>query len=373
VKRARAMAVAVAVACGACAHQPAPGRNEREGGSPKPDEIEQVAVGGNIAYVVSFEGRLWTWDLARTAPGPATGTKHGRVVALARDASVVMSYQSPEPRPTLLEAWEPATGRPIRTRTFPDGVLAVLGVSRAFAVLRLGLPPPPPDANKAAQQVLPPTWEIAVWDLATDALEHVPDRDCQSASITDDGTQWLCDLGWRDRATKAHVQTPALAPDWEPPPDPERVRHEGSCVMCVPLIGPELAFPTGYFISRGGGSAYVAYNGGDQHKEWRLELWTRDGRQNTAYHTRVVAAHDNLDAQLLAAKHDGKLIVTGGRGRQLVVRRPPKYEAIALPAESANAAAFTDDETRFVTGHRDGTLRVWDAATLAAVATARQP
>jgi WD40 repeat protein len=43
--------------------------------------------------------------------------------------------------------------------------------------------------------------------------------------------------------------------------------------------------------------------------------------------------------------------------------RTPDYVAVPLAAPPVTAAAFSADDGRFVTGHEDGVLRLWDART----------
>lgn len=68
-------------------------------------------------------------------------------------------------------------------------------------------------------------------------------------------------------------------------------------------------------------------------------------------------------ARLLAISPDGQLVVLAGAGEPLTLRRAPAWAAVALPASPATAAAFSPDGTRLVTGHADGSLRLWDAGT----------
>jgi hypothetical protein len=104
---------------------------------------------------------------------------------------------------------------------------------------------------------------------------------------------------------------------------------------------------------------------------WRLERWT-PGR--AAGDPGIVARLAETDAssveRLLAASGDGTLLVLTSPRGALVARRAPRYAAETLSAETATAAAVSRDGARIVTGHADGSLRLWEGPTGRLIATA---
>ena len=113
------------------------------------------------------------------------------------------------------------------------------------------------------------------------------------------------------------------------------------------------------------------YEQGTPQHGWRLERWTPGGSAKRAGRVdRLAQSPDTLCAKLLAVSAGGGLAVLGGEVVHASVRRAPRYDAEPLGQDAvALAAALSPDGARILTGHPDGRLRLWDARTLALIAT----
>jgi WD40 repeat protein len=365
-----------------------------------PDEVVQVAYAEDAAYGLSVDGRLRRWEVAagtlRQLPGP-------RVSRLAPDGSVAASTSWSGEKVATIEIRELPSGRTIAAQRFEHGA-SVMAVSRSLAVLTVGLPV---DPERAVMQVPPPTEEPALWDLSAGQISRWwPDDECRqgAAELSADGARVLCGAGQGrmavvyDRSSGRALYAPPLAPDWTAPvrapvrqgregaseddqaggddeddpvagdPDAAQRRHCPKCSVRYPppttwvvstLLGPD-------------GSVYVTYRGYEQPRQWRLERWIPDATEaNGGRLERLGIQMTDLSGEVLAASPDGAAVVTGGRGRPTTVWRGPRFAAERLPASSANAAAFSPDGRRLVTGHGSGLMFVWDAATLRQLAASR--
>jgi hypothetical protein len=107
-----------------------------------------------------------------------------------------------------------------------------------------------------------------------------------------------------------------------------------------------------------------------RHDAWRLERWTPAAETGRGPVVRLAATGADVYTDLLAISGDGRLAVLGSHKEPLVVRRAPGYEAQKLAAGASMAAAVSADGLRIVSGHQDGSLRLWDAASGRLLATA---
>jgi len=351
-RRLTASLVAV-TALSACAavHGPAAGRDRPP---PNPDGVVALGVAGSVVYARTLAGRLRAWDLTT---GALRTLDRSHVAALATDGAVALSFRSRREADAILEAWEPASGRQLARHVFPHGVRQVLGVARGLAVLEVGLAVYT-NPFGGVMQMLPPVSELVAWDLGSGTIERLPYQRCDEVSLSADGRRFTCGLGVIDRAAPAVDGPPAVAPDWDEPSDDEGGHHCPKCDV-VPTI-----YLLSVWLSRDGRSMVFSYTGFDKHDEWRLERWSRDETGKTRGRVdRLASGPERGSEDVLAASSDGTVIVTSAAHRQLVVRRAPGYETARLIAPRASAAVFTGDDTRFVTGHEDGALRLWEAST----------
>jgi hypothetical protein len=103
--------------------------------------------------------------------------------------------------------------------------------------------------------------------------------------------------------------------------------------------------------------------------ECRLERWTLgDEAEAGSASQRLATVHRRCNIKILAASRDGTQIVTSEYPSQLVLRRAPRYEAVAIAPTAATLATFLPGDERFVTVHGDN-LQLWDTQSLRRLAT----
>jgi hypothetical protein len=356
--------VVAALALG-CGHRRAPAAEW----SRPPNEITHVAFGAGAAYATTVEGHIQVWDLHGSAlrlfdvPG---------YPILARDGSVSVNVIHGGGRGDQLDVWDLASRRRLRAGGFAEGIDEIVAVSRAVVLLRLKYHQWP-SLGGGVPAMLPPRSHAAAWDVASGRVDDgVADGCYEHTALSADGRGVLCasawgPIAWVDRQAGRSV-TPPLAPDWyppEPPPPPE-----GEEVFRGKPHSPDPApfMILSTYLTSDGACAYVAYRGEEAHRGWRLERW-RTGEQRGW--ERLASVDGEEWTHVLAASADGRLVVLGGRRKPLTVRRAPGYAAERVDGWSANAAAVSPDGGRILTGHEDGRLMLWDAATLAPLASAR--
>ena len=321
--------------------QPAPG-------------VRAVAVARDGVYALSNDGHLRAWSGDRQPPRPVDLE---RVLALAADGSLAATVTHDKSNGRRLEVWALPSRTLVHARTFADGVHEVLGLSRAGVALSLHVPPAP--EVHAVEAMARGPWRGAVW--AFDG-EVVSDGCVDLFDISTDGRYLACgdafSLEWSDLREK-QGSAAALATDWEPPPPP------GAAEVRVPTK-PVFEFPDYEILSvrlgASGQEVFVTYHGTGAHRGWRFERWAPTP-PNGGELVRLTSTDHDARARLLAISPDGQLAVLAGAGEPLTLRRAPAWAAVALPAPPATAAAFSPDGTRLVTGHADGSLRLWDAGT----------
>lgn len=344
----------------ACAHR-SPGHLKMAARSESsPDCPTAVAIDGTTVYALTGAQRLRVWD---TATGASRVLDGEGVLALARDGAMALSFRPMGDRRVVLEAWEPRSGRVVARKAFANGVSAVLGVSRRLAIVDVELPEPQRWPGEGEPSILPPTSLVETWDLGSGEMTEVPERSCTDAALSLDGARYACGLDWVDRARPGTHWPPPLAPDWEPA-HPRAAPPEPPCVKCGPPIEEQVIDLLSIQMSRDGSSMLLAYTGAQGHDEWRLERWVPDAGGKTSGRLERLAALPGKSADvILAASDDARVVVVRGDHGLPRVRRAPDYEPVPLPAPPVSAAVFSSDDARFVTGHQDGVLRLWDAAT----------
>jgi hypothetical protein len=318
--------------------------------------VRAVAVARDVVYALSYDGHQRAWSGDRQPPRPVDLE---RVVALAGDGSLAATVTHDRSHGHRVEVWALPSRTLVQARAFADGVHAVLGLSRAGVALSLHVPPDPEVHEVEARAR--GAWRGAVWafdgDVDSDGCVDLVD-------ISPDGRHLACGdafiLEWSDLREKRSSWV-AIATDWEPPPQPPSPSDE------VIMPGkPVFEFPDFDILSvrlgAGGKAVFVTYCGTDAHRGWRLERWAPIPPYGGEL-VRLASTDHDARARLLAISPDGQLAVLVGEGEPLTLRRAPAWTAAALPAPPATAAAFSPDGTRLVTGHADGSLRLWDAGT----------
>ena len=349
-----ALLLIVAVIDGAvapgCAPAPLRGRSVTDPAE-TPDGIVAMGRAGEIVYALTRSRRLRRWDI-RTRE-LRTLDRDG-VIAIARDGSVALSAAE-----TVIDAWDPASGNRIATHRFPYGIAAVRGVSPAAAYVLAKLAPVEWPPNAAA--LPPPTTELVSWELASGNLERLAIGDCVDLTLSVDGAGTLCDLTLRDRPSGVVTAPPPLAPEWAPPEivEPETV----PCRKCGPRF-PETGHRTlSTWLSADGRAVYLTYLRTTGESEWRLDRWLLDPTRKTNGRVEhLVASHEPIADRVIAVSRDGRTVLTDPGRHPPVLRHAPGYAGLPLLAPPVTAAAFTEDDRTIVTGHGDGRMRLWDAA-----------
>jgi hypothetical protein len=339
--------VLVTLALAACARQ-------------QPPAVASVAMAGDVVYALRA-GRLDAWKTSERAARPLG---LGPPVALAGDGSVVVTSRR-EGRGTRLDVWALDTRKRAFTGLFTDGIERVLGVSRVAVALRVQYPEPA-EPEPATIQLPERRSYGALWTLARDSVPlHRSIDECGAAfAVSADGARFACEDGgglvWVDIPANRRVDV-VLAPDWASPDAPGATRLPGTFEF-LPYEVLSLR------LGADGSDVYVTYYGTQNHAGWRLERWVPSAGSVTR-----LASADRDWARLLAVSLDGRLLVLGGAGAPLTVRRAPGYqlERLEAGAATATAAALSPDGQRLVTGHADGRLRLWDAPSGRLLATAR--
>jgi hypothetical protein len=159
-----------------------------------------------------------------------------------------------------------------------------------------------------------------------------------------------------------------VAPDWKPPPDPS----------ALPVRGPgDDEFPwvrfTSATLAPASSDVFLAYNGGQDRREWRLERWTIDrvaGTLLAGAFTRLAVDHNRQWSSVLATSPTADALVLGGPHEPLVLRRGPRYEPETLAEDATHVVAATsEDGKQLLTGHEDGTMLLWDIGTRQVIAS----
>jgi len=343
----------------ACAGTPATARGTAW--TANPDIVRALAFGDGGIYALRSGGRVcvWTGD----ARPPRTFSLP-YVSALAADASVAATI-SREGHADRVEVWSLPSATRVHARSFEQGISGIQAVSASAVALRLTAHGGSTSPNDAPNQITPPRWHSALWTFAPDAVAVGGEEDCDPFLFSEVGRRFACidgfEVRWFDMATRRGASSD-LARDWIPPPppepDPEQRDHSrpGMPERFYDLLSLRL--------SPNGDDAYVTYDRNEEFgRGWRLERWSPDRANGSSVVARLAEKDVSSDEHLLAVSGDGTVIVlASGRG-PLVVRRAPRYEAETLATETATSAAVSRDRARIVTGHADGSLRLWDART----------
>jgi WD40 repeat protein len=347
------------LALAACAGQRRP-----DGRGPALASVRTVAFSpSDVVVALLSDGQLWFWTgHERTARYVRFGHP---VVALAADGSLMATLRRDKGQADRLQVWDLRTSTLAHAREFPEGVEAVLGLSRAGVLLSLKVPPDP--GPKAEVAMLPDPEKGAVWQFDKDqVIDGGRLHRCRDLTdVAADGRHLACgwdgyDLRWGDLEHEQGAST-GLARDWERDRRPEVSTDE----VHTPRK-PVYEFPDYDILSvrlgPSGGDVFVTYHGTGAHHGWRFERWSPAPPRGGELQRLASTDHD-ARTQLLAISPDGRLAILGGGGEAPTLRRAPSWAASPLAAPPATAAAFTAEGTRFVTGHADGSLRNWDAAT----------
>lgn len=314
-----------------------------------PDAIVALGRAGEIVYALTRSRQLRAWNLRTRV---LRTLDRGGAIGIARDGAIALRGTD-----TVIEAWEPSSGRLIATHRFEYGFGAVRGVSPAAAYVVAKLKPVswPPEA--AAQP--PPDRQLVSWDLASGRVEVAGVGGCDDFSLSVDGTRTLCDLAWSDRPSAVTAPPPALAPEWAPSdPGPE----PSNCVMCGPQIQETGLALLSAWLSDDGSAVYVTYTRTVGGREWRLDRWIPDPAGQSQGHVEHLAvSHEPIADAVVAVTRDGRTVLTNPGRRPPLLRHAPGYEGVPLLAPPVTTALFSQDERFVITGHGDGRLRLWEA------------
>lgn len=350
------------------------------------DGITSVALAGETAYALSQSGRLWIWDGRQAArvldPAPFVG--------LAADGSVAVTSAGEGEHGARLEARRLPSNTTFDHLALHDGGVPI-AVSANGALLRVALPPVRCDGEDRDEELCsgtiawqPPTSELAHWTFGSGATEREALEDCKLASLSARRRSFAClnkredFISWEDRDGANRSYGVRLAPEWAAPPNPQndslplhwRIAERFLVVNSMRLSMRSNAGDDAIYVSYRAMNLDLADRGLAGHRGWRLERWTYDpARPDEGRFSRLAESPESLCAKVLAASRDGGLIVLGGAQQALTVRRAPRYAPEPLTGERAVDAVMSADDTRILTGHTDGRLRLWDARSLALLAT----
>lgn len=362
----------------ACARKPtvvAPTSAARWTSPSNPNSVAAVAFAGDVIYALTDGGRLRVWSGGAQAPRTLALQP---VLALAGDGSVAVTATKEGKHGDRLVVWALASETPLCARSFDQRVYKVLALSATAAALRVDTGYTS-DPNTGVPALPPPLDRGWLWRFGANTVGPQTHFDnCDDLStFSEDGRRFVCNrdfnaVMWLDLHSGMESFA-RLAPDWSPPPPlprPESVMDFGT--PGKPGGPPALPYGTlSLRLSPNGDDVYVAYWGTETHKGWRLERWVPHTYDDPGPVVRLAAVDDDLVfMRLLAVSRDGRLAVLGVHEQPLVLRRAPQYDAQPLAARSATAAAVSRDGARVVSGHADGSLRLWDAPTGRLLATA---
>jgi WD40 repeat protein len=377
---ARGLSATLAIA--ACARTPA-AKPQVWKDTTNPNAVTAVAFGGDVVYALTYAGRVRIW----TGDGRPTRTlalEH--VLALADDGSVAVTAAKEGQHGDRVDIWAlPALTR-LYHHSFEHGIDKVLAVSaRAIALLvNTGYTTNP---NQGIPQLPPPQWTFELWSFTNDGigLAGRNERCDEHAVFSTDGRRFVCakDFGWVSwlDLESGHSASPELAIDWLPPRRSEPEDELGMAPRGPPSISPPPYFLLSVRLGANGDDVFVAYRRMNTDDDgptrtspaWRLERWTPAEEAGRGALVRLAATDADVYTQLLAISGDGRLAVLGSHKEPLVVRRAPRYDAQQLAAGASMAAAVSADGRRIVSGHQDGSLRLWDASSGRLLATAASP
>jgi hypothetical protein len=342
---------------------------------PHPEAIHFVALQEGVAYALTAAGRLRTWDITRGTEG-ALDREH--FVALASSGTVALTRAPLGATGDELAAWAVPSNRRLQIRRFEDGV-RVLGISESVALLDANYPRSTCTGPWCGgiPKVLPALSRTVLWNFASGDLDEVQGwmSECMAATAAWlDRERVVCAHNWMVLSERAghkyrFASPPEMAPEWKPPPETDLLPGEEPT--------PWIWF-TSSVIARGSSDVYLSYTDIDRKREWRVERWTPDLATTTEWAsgtlTRLAVDATHFRSRVLAASPDGKVLVLGGWREPLVLRRNPGYGPETLAEDSTNVvASMSDDGARVLTGHEDGTLRLWDVGTRRVIASTSRP
>jgi len=338
-----------------------------------------VVFAGDVVYALTRGGRLYAWsgDEQPIRPLALEG-----VLALAADGSVAATKTKDGEDADRMDVWAlPALTR-VQSRKFAHGINTVIAVSRLAAYVRINFHNHGYRSDGALMAMPPPLYFDAFWTFASDAVLENRWFPCDPPFVmpglfmfSADGRRFACtdggsDVIWRDMAS-GELASAKLARDWMPPPPPPGWEHEMTAEKKPRGRGTPLYWVLSLRLTPDGNDAYVTYHRDEfQGRGWRFEHWTPGKPGEAGRIERLAATDATTNTRLLAISGDGTLAVLGLWRESLVVRRAPRWEAELLAADGAAAAAVSTDGTRIASGHLDGSLRLWDAATGRLIATA---
>jgi hypothetical protein len=331
-------------------------------------------------YALTYAGRVraWTGD---TQPVRTLALEH--VLALAEDGSVAVTAAKEGQHGDRVEILALPAATPLYHHSFEHGIEKVLAVSaRAIALLvNTGYTTNP---YEGIPQLPAPRWSFEMWSFTDDGIGlRGSTVSCdEHARFSADGLRFICakDFGWvrwLDLESGSSA-SPELAIDWLPPSRSEREDELEMAPRGRPSISPPPYFLLSLQLSANGRDVFVAYTrmsaDGDGPAQtspgWRLERWTPAADTGRGSVARLATLDADAYTRLLAISGDASLAVLGSHSEPLVIRRAPGYEPQQLPAGASTAAAVSADGSRIVSGHQDGSLRLWDAASGRLLATA---
>jgi len=315
-----------------------------------PNEVISVALVGSHVVARTEAYRVRVWNLENNS---ISELDREHVVGIANDGSVAVSSDPLGNNGRVIEAWNPLSQGSLGSKRFEDGA-QVLAVSATQVLIDADYPAL--TEGQLAQQMVPPRSHLIRWDLASGKLLELGHGDCSHPLISRDGNRISCNLQVRDIKTSRQFYAPAIAPDWQSV-------QQLHCVnpKCSPLPIPEYYINSSLF-SHDETSIYFTYSGRPEHSQSRLERWTIEASEKPL--ERLASTEARVHWSILTVSHDNRKIVLGGLHQPLQLLRAPDYSPNALAVGSANAATFSDDDTRLLTGHEDGHMRLWISKSL---------
>jgi hypothetical protein len=347
-----------------------------------PNAVTAIAFGGDVVYALTYTGhvRVWAGD---AQPVRTLAIEH--VLALAEDGSVAVTTAKEGEYGDRLQVWALPALTPIYAHSFEHGINSVLAVS-AGAVALLVNTGYRTNPNEGIPQLPPPRWFGEIWSFTRGSI-GVPggrmDNCGEHAAFSADGRRFVCEkefgaVSWLDLES-GRSASPDLALDWYPPRRAEKENELDLAPRRLPSISLPPYFVLSVRLSANGDDVFVTYTRMSADADgptrppppaWRLERWKPAADTGRGPVVRLAATDADAYTQLLAISGDGRLAVLGSHKEPLVVRRAPRYDAQQLAAGVSVAAAVSADGSRIVSGHWDGSLRLWDASTGRLLATA---